>query len=176
MAPMSDWLFEAPTLDQAGSRVTGATAARSGERRIIHEIISGFSRYQRTVQSLPPGERAKIARMARIVEDSFRPQRVPIRMILLVGHADRDVARGVRFEEQISAQRALAVQTALSAAIRDRKILARLTWHRVASGSRQPVAPNASAERDRARNRRVEILLRPIEYGTTDVPLRSAAR
>lgn len=137
--------------------------------------ISGFGRYRSDVAALAPAERAKIAALAAQVLWSFGPDRTPVRSIELTGHADRDAARGPAFESTMSRERALNARAALAEAI-DRQstedlsaeppsppFSTRLHWRVVPRGATQLQVPNPRTEVERARNRRVEIALRPAD-------------
>jgi outer membrane protein OmpA-like peptidoglycan-associated protein len=128
---------------------------QSPSGRTIRETISGFSRYSNTI---PPQERAKIARIAQMIVQSYSSGQ-PIRTVRLVGHADRDVQRGASFEKKISGDRALAVQKTLIAAIKNPLIASQISWQRVSAGASQLIVRNPRAEGDRLRNRRVRIVL-----------------
>jgi len=121
----------------------------------IRETVSGFSRYS---NAIPPQERAKIARIAQIIVQSYRSGQ-PIRTVRLVGHADRDIQRGASFENKISGDRALAVQKVLIAAIKNPSIASQISWQRVSAGASRLIVQNSRTEGDRLRNRRVDILL-----------------
>jgi outer membrane protein OmpA-like peptidoglycan-associated protein len=154
--------FEAPVVHEA-------PVPRRGIRntaRVVHFDVSGFGRYQHATSALPPAERAKLERAAKIVVDSHRTRMRPIRQINLVGHADRDVQRGPTYEKKISADRAQEVWRELLAAIDrngamanlprlSRSIQVRLRH----AGAGALVVKGPTSEAERARNRRVEIYL-----------------
>lgn len=135
--------------------------------------VGGFGRYRSESAALPPPERAKLTELARFVLASFGPGRTPVRTIALLGHADRDVARGADFENVMSRERALGVQTALAGEI-DRlsaahaptdppwpPYSARLHWSVAGAGASRLLVSAPRTEAERARNRRVDIELRP---------------
>ncbi len=133
------------------------------------DVISDFPRYRRSVGSLPPPERAKIEKLARLVLASFRRGCQPITEIVLLGHADRDVRRGRDFENRISQQRALAIRRALTQSLNQLSRsyglrpgappVASINWLQRGAGARRLVVPSPATEAQRARNRRVEIWL-----------------
>lgn len=159
----------------AESLVASASVRPALERA----TIGGFGPYRSDAASLAPSERAKIVALARYVLWSFGPGRTPVRAIELVGHADRDAARGSDFETQMSRKRAVDMRAALAEAI-DRQSTAhrpaeppwppystRLDWNVAAAGARQLLVANPRTEAERARNRRVDVALHPA--GTTMV-------
>src|SRR5262249_12510918 len=89
----------------------------------------------------------------------------PVREVSLVGHADRDPARGRAFENEISRTRARELQRALAAAIRrvagrpGAALAARLTWRIEGAGATQRLDRSPRSEPQRARNRRVDVFL-----------------
>jgi outer membrane protein OmpA-like peptidoglycan-associated protein len=143
-------------LDEAtarqGRRVTSSLCP--GPTR---ETVSGFSRYQNTVASLPPGEQQKLRLLAQRIVRSYQRGCRPIREVRLIGHADRDVQRGRQFENRISHERALAVRHALERLIGNRAISSRIRWDVRGVGSSQLVVQNPRTEAERRRNRRVDI-------------------
>src|SRR4051812_49069594 len=94
-------------------------------------IVRGFSRYSNAVDSLPATERAKIDDLGRRLVASYRSRR-PIRVVRLIGHADRDQARGTAFERKISEERADTVRQALlesmRRAARSSDVAAQIHW------------------------------------------------
>jgi outer membrane protein OmpA-like peptidoglycan-associated protein len=125
------------------------------------QIVSGFPRHANTVNSLPGAEQEKIRTTARLVLRSFQPGCQPILTVSLLGHADRDLQRGPAFEKRISEERAAAIQQALQSSINN-PIVSRIRWQVMGAGAGSLIVPNAKTERERARNRRVEIFLGPI--------------
>src|SRR5262249_11296081 len=83
----------------------------------LEQTVRGFSRYQRTVESLPGTERAKVDDVAKYVFASFRPGCTPILTVDIVGHADTDLQKGHKFEQDISVERALSVETYLQKSV-----------------------------------------------------------
>jgi hypothetical protein len=136
----------------------------------LRATIGGFSRYSDALQALPPGERRKILSIARFVVSRLRHGQNRISGIRLRGHADKDTPRRPSFEMQMSLARARRVRNALSWAI-DRiaaslpgpaplpLFSSRINWRISGAGALRPIVPNARSEPNRARNRRVEILL-----------------
>ncbi|MFO1428598.1 MAG: hypothetical protein U1F76_00425 [Candidatus Competibacteraceae bacterium] len=140
--------------------------ANLGRAQTRLETISGFSRYRQEVRSLPPSEQTRIDRTARLVVASHRPGQYPIVTVRVVGHADFDTPRRPAFERKISGKRAQSVQRALMSAI-DRyatrqlgkPLSRRIRWEDFAMGASRPLHPAPRTETERARNRRVDILL-----------------
>lgn len=143
------------------------------QNRPHRETVSGFTRYSNSVKTLPPGERGKIEDIARRVVASHRQGRQAIRWIQTIGHADLDTPRRLAVERKISFERALSVRTALAAAIERASragpsVLAplppystRIQWEWSGLGASKLVVPAPRTEAERARNRRVEIILTP---------------
>jgi outer membrane protein OmpA-like peptidoglycan-associated protein/V8-like Glu-specific endopeptidase len=125
----------------------------------VRITVSGFSSYRDDVASLPPGERRKVEEIAGRIVASFRAGCSPVVQVELVGHADRDAQRGRAFEDEISTRRALSLQRALRQVINKRDISSRIVWQARGVGARRLVAANPRSERERARNRRVEVAL-----------------
>jgi outer membrane protein OmpA-like peptidoglycan-associated protein/V8-like Glu-specific endopeptidase len=123
------------------------------------ETVSGFSRYSNSVAALPPSEQAKLRNIASLIVRSFRPACRAIRIVRLVGHADRDWQRGPAFENRISVQRAGAVQQALQQLINNRTVSSRIAWRPSGVGASRLVVLNPTSEKQRAINRRVEVYL-----------------
>lgn len=121
--------------------------------------VSRFARYGNTIQSLPKDEQARIGQVARHIIRSYGSGCQPIRTIRLIGHADRDQQRGPAFERKISGDRVRVVQEALIRAINNPKISQQITWQRISAGASQLVVQHPTTEKDRARNRRVEVFL-----------------
>ena len=94
--------------------------------------------------------------------------RQPIRTVWLVGHADRDVQRGANFEKKISGDRALVVQKALIAAIKNPSIASQISWQTNALGATQLVVANPKTENDRRLNRRVDVFI-PISCNSLSI-------
>ena len=91
-------------LEPEGLESPAASPARPA---LKSSTVGGFGRYRSDAASLAPAERAKISALAAYVLWSFGPGRERVRSIELVGHADRDVARGAAFENQMSRERTL---------------------------------------------------------------------
>ena len=150
-------------------RSNPAVFANLGQKRTLLETVGGFSRYREEVRSLPPTEQARLERVAKLVVTSHTPGQRPIVTIRVVGHADFDTPRRPVFEHKISGDRARNVLHALMAAI-DRHAAATLRrplsgqirWEHFAMGATRPLHPTPRSEAERARNRRVEILLEAV--------------
>jgi len=135
----------------------------------VHKVIDGFPRYDASATLLPPMQQAQIREIASLIISSFQPGCKPMMGVLLIGHADRDVQRGPAFEQEISVKRALGVRDALQRLVHApgsslRSVPGGLTpssidWRHKGVGAAQLIVPNPSTEEQRARNRRVEILL-----------------
>src|SRR5260370_1551123 len=106
-------------LDRLELQETGAYSPASNPARNVSscpkpvlETVSGFSRYQNTVASLPAGEQARVKNIAGLIVRSFQPGCQPIHTVRLLGHADKDLERERRepgFMLKISKERAVAV-------------------------------------------------------------------
>src|SRR5271169_2368400 len=147
-------------------------------------IISGFSRYRSTVNTLLILEGIRLVVTADFIAESFRPGSLPILSVKIIGHADFDAQRGRAFEQSISVSRAKDVEREL------RERVNRLTWEfnptvtplrqtgplsntidfqSTGVGATQPAPENVKrkltpanmTEEDRKLNRRVEIILEP---------------
>lgn len=135
------------------------------------QTVVGFARYHSAVRSLPLREQQTITAAARLIVRSFETGCKPILDVLLLGHADRDVQRGPAYERSISVERARAVRQALSVAVtglgqRTRLApgappLSAIRWQHAGIGAAQPANQHARTEQERARNRRVDIILSP---------------
>jgi len=123
--------------------------------------ISRFPRYAETLESLPAAERQKIREIAGIILRSHQPGCEPILQVDLVGHADRDFQRGPGFEQAISTRRTLKLQRALQQLIGNQAISSRIAWQARGLGARRLAILNPKNESERARNRRVEVILSP---------------
>jgi len=126
------------------------------------ETVSGFSRYSNSVASLPPNERTKVAKIARLIVQSFRGGCRPLLTVHLVGHADRDLQRERAepgFMVRISRNRAMEVRQALERLIDNRAISSRIAWDVRGVGASRLAVPNPATEQARMRNRRVELFL-----------------
>jgi outer membrane protein OmpA-like peptidoglycan-associated protein len=150
-------------------RSSASVFANLGQAQTWLETVSGFSRYRQEVGSLPPSEQARIGRVARLVIASHAPGQRPIVTIRLVGHADFDTPRRPAIERRISADRARSVQRALMTAIDHhaltgvpRPLARQLRWERFAMGATRPLYPAPRTDAERARNRRVDVLLEAV--------------
>jgi outer membrane protein OmpA-like peptidoglycan-associated protein len=176
MNRQSQWLFEAPASSEAAPYTHleyyslpeeeaewEQSPSSSSREQTTRETIRGFSRYS---NAIPLQEKPEILKLAQLIVQSYRSGS-PIRTVRLVGHADRDVQRGESFERKISGDRAQKVRTALIEAIEHLSkplgamppISTRINWPRVAVGATQLVVQNPVSERERTRNRRVDIYL-----------------
>jgi len=140
----------------ARSRVASSLAGCPVPRR---ETLSGFGRYQTGVMALPLAEQQRLRRLARIIRASFRPGCQPIASVQLVGHADRDLSRGPTFEKRISLERAKAVKGALRSFLKNPALSSRISWQVSGAGATQLLFPRPGNEAQRARNRRVEVIM-----------------
>jgi len=138
------------------------------------ETISGFTRYGKSLESLPPSEHGKIESIARRIVASHRYARRPligaIQIFVLVV---RQTPRRPSVEQKVSLERAVRVRTALAAAIEriskaESSRLAplppystRTQWDWTGVGASQLAIPFPRNEVERSRNRRVEIILTP---------------
>jgi peptidoglycan hydrolase-like protein with peptidoglycan-binding domain len=93
---------------------------------------------------------------------SYRSRR-PIRVVRLIGHADRDPARGNAFERKISEERADTVRQAvldsMRRAARSSDVAAQIHWQIAGVGASSLAVPRPTTEAERAANRRVEVWL-----------------
>ena len=128
--------------------------------------VSAFGQHKTQVSDLPPGEQAKVEAVADRIIAGYRPARLPIVGVLLVGHADQDLARGAKFEQDISVERAQRVLEGLKRAIQRRAgsalvslLVKEVAMRAVGVGARQRVFGHAQDEAQRAANRRVVIFL-----------------
>jgi hypothetical protein len=163
-------------------RLGAAVFANLGRAQTLRETISGFARYRQEIAALPPSEQARISRITRLVVASYASGGRPITTIRLVGHADLDTPRRPAFERSISAERARGVQRALmtqidrySVAARRRPLAKYLRWERFAMGATRPLYPMPRTQAERARNRRVDILLEAVPVRTQRPLFRTAA-
>lgn len=135
----------------------------------VHKVITGFPRYNFSVTSLPLAQRAQLNEIAGLILQSFQQHCKPMLGVLIIGHADRDLQRGPAFEYEISVKRALSARNALRTLItaQGRRLRiprgapgpSSIDWQYRGDGTTRLLVPNASSEPDRARNRRVEVLL-----------------
>ena len=150
---------------ESRSRLQRAAAAPP-----LRVAVSGFSRYSNAVRALPRGEQIKIEAVARFVVSSLASSRRPVHRIALRGHADSDTPRRPSFEMRMSLARARKTWSVLSSAIDRIAALRpgpaplplfsrRIDWRISGAGASHLAVPNARREADRARNRRVEIVL-----------------
>ena len=155
-----------PGLSRAG--VARTTAAPQMARSVVRSSVGGFARYRNDVASLPPDERQRIDRLAQSIVETHVNGSSPINTIRVIGHADFDTPRRPVFENYVSAQRARSAMLALRAAIDfhgarlapSRTTLShRIKWQRFAVGATMPAVARPRSETERARNRRVDILL-----------------
>jgi hypothetical protein len=150
---------------ESRSRLAGAMVVPS-----LRIAVSGFSRYSNAVRALPSSEQRKIESIARFVVSSLAGSGRPVHRVRLHGHADTDTPRRLSVEMRMSLARAQQMRSALSSAI-DRiaaslpgpaplpVFSSRIDWRISGAGASRLAVPNARTEADRARNRRVEILV-----------------
>jgi outer membrane protein OmpA-like peptidoglycan-associated protein len=137
--------------------------------------VSGFTRYSNDARRLPASEQRKIESVARMIVASLARGARKVHRVRLHGHADTDTPRRPSFEMRMSLERSRQIRSVLSSAV-DRiaaslpgpsplpPFSTRVEWRVSGAGATRLAVPGARAERDRARNRRVEILLyqRPV--------------
>ena len=142
-------------------------------RMVIHK----FSRYAKTVESLPLLERMKLVLVTDFVVESFLPGNLPIMSIQLIGHADTDPQREQRepgFVQRTSKKRADLVLRYLKDDVAWRTGIwllrsDKIAWVPSGVGASDPAEENRKrkkthanmTEQDRELNRRVEIFLEP---------------
>jgi flagellar motor protein MotB len=178
MNRQSQWLFEAPASSEAApythleyyslpeEEAEWEQSPSSLSRgQTIRETVSGFSRYSHSATLLPSQEQQKIDRVARLIIKRFNFGQRPIH-IRLLGHADKDSPRRLPFEKKISSDRALEIQNTLIRAIDNPVITTQIIWERRAMGAIRPVVAKTVSEKERWRNRRVEILINPGNLAT----------
>jgi len=144
--------------------------------------ISGFSRYNDSLHSLPILEIIKIVVVSDFIAESYDIGNLPILSVQCIGHADTDFQRGRKFEQDISERRARQVAKFLKSEVDWRTFSNRLfrtdpnlptpaniAYHPAGVGASQPdeenvkrhKSPQNMTEHDRKLNRRVEIILEP---------------
>jgi outer membrane protein OmpA-like peptidoglycan-associated protein len=121
--------------------------------------VARFPRYAEAVASLPPTEQRKVREIVGVILGSHRPGCKPVLQVDLVGHADRDYQRGPAFEQRMSTRRALALLRALQQLIGSEAISSSIAWQARGVGARKLLVNNPRNESDRARNRRVDVVL-----------------
>jgi|GEM_PF-2476037 outer membrane protein OmpA-like peptidoglycan-associated protein len=158
-------------LDRLELQETGYESATVGEwetsscPRPVSETVSQFSRYDNSVAILPPADKAKLGRIAGLIQASLRAG-CPTIFVRLVGYADRDLQKERQqpgFLMKISGQRATAVRAGLESLINDPALTSRINWNVSGAGANELVAPVGSPL-----NRRVKIFL---ESGIAPVPI-----
>jgi hypothetical protein len=189
MNRQSQWLFERPSASEATYYTNPYTNPEYYNPELefeyrqsycppaqSSEIISGFGAY---LSSIPVGEQGKIERSARNIVNSFLPGCRPDQLVrvCLIGHADKDIKRGIDFEAKISFERALEVDKALSKAIfrllkSDPKLrpvipLFRYEVLRIGQGAGALVVQNPKNEQERKQNRRVQIVIKSVSRNET---------
>jgi len=127
------------------------------------KTVAGFNRFSEDIALLPETERRKLQAIPQEIKQSLSgdPGNKPVTHVLMVGHADRDIARENRepgFLQFISERRALAVYFYLSCQLGG-PLASGIRWIRVGRGARVLAVPNARTEAERRRNRRVLIVL-----------------
>jgi hypothetical protein len=132
-----------------------------------HEVgglILGWGQYKDKASRLPKSEQDKIAQLADLIVSSFAQTDVPpFRRVVINGHADKDW-HGPAFEDQVSFNRAEAIQEALTDKVLDlwseRKMgpppQGGVDWKVDSFGATKMIAPAYDK-----RNRRVEVVLIP---------------
>jgi hypothetical protein len=128
--------------------------------------VSGFPPHTDTVDALPLDERIQLRVLAEWVMQTHEPGMFPVVRITCIGHADHDFQRGTAFEKAISERRARAVMEGLAKEIRFLggfvilvnfvPIVKRIQFSSSGVGATQ--AKPAVTEKQRLRNRRVEIV------------------
>jgi hypothetical protein len=128
--------------------------------------VSGFTSHKTQMGDLPQGERDKVHAVADRIVNGFRTGLVPVVGVLLVGHADQDLAGGTAFEHKISVERAERVREALIAALQARaggSVMAlqvkEAALRTVGVGASQRVNTHPVNEAQRAANRRVVMFI-----------------
>ena len=161
----------ARTIPRVRSRVR--PMARSRPRTPLPAFtttVSGFTRYSNDARRLPASEQRKIESVARMIVASLARGARKIHRVSLHGHADIDTPRRPSVEMRMSLERSRQIRSVLSSAVN--RIAAslpgpsplppfstRVEWRVSGAGATRLAVPGARTERDRARNRRVEILL-----------------
>jgi hypothetical protein len=132
-------------------------------------VVQRWGEYKSSVADLDSGEIKEIDRAAdRIVASFARP--LPVRALLVRGHADYDLRRSGEerelFELKISHKRAEHVRRRLLDAMEDRVqsaedklLLWLLYWREEGFGSKQRVKTTPQNDHERSLNRRVEIFV-----------------
>jgi hypothetical protein len=156
----------------------------------IRLVVRNFHRYSKLLDTLPIDENIRLAVVADFIAASYRPGSLPVLGVRLIGHADKDFQRGPLFEQQISQERAQAVEARLRNDVDIRTFTfsivktvpnpnmprpSAIRWISTGVGATQPdeenvrrhKTPENMTEEDRKLNRRVEIILEP---GNTLVP------
>jgi outer membrane protein OmpA-like peptidoglycan-associated protein len=169
-------LLDRPELQEAVAYrpAPGVTAASFSAAcpRPMRETVTGFPRYQNRIATLPAAEQATVKNLARVIIRSFRPGCQPIHTVRLLGHADKDLERERRepgFMLKISRERAAAVKEALVKLINNRAISARVRWQVYGAAANHMAVPNPRNERDRMRNRRVDLFVSPGRFPIVEI-------
>jgi outer membrane protein OmpA-like peptidoglycan-associated protein len=129
----------------------------------IQQTVTGFGRFSDDIELLPPDQQAKLAAIALDITRSLRgaPGVQPVNQVLVVGHADMDVARersDPGFLQFISERRAQSALIDLECRI-DQALQNRISWAAVGRGARYLAVSSPRTEAERRCNRRVEIML-----------------
>lgn len=151
----------APTGTPTGTRTGAPSSGRCPADSPY--VLRGFSQFSDDVRILPDAQKQKLSNIAAEITSSWSasPGSTPIKQIIIVGHADLDIARERRqpgFLEFLSEQRALAVGVELacrmgaSLEISVEKIM-------MGRGARALAVASPRTEAERQCNRRVEITL-----------------
>jgi outer membrane protein OmpA-like peptidoglycan-associated protein len=157
MSKQTQWLFETPTVS-IGKVEREQAEDCPIDSDVTREVVARFPRHQKSVESLPREERAKIDKIASLVVRSLHLRCKPILMINVFGYSDRDQQRGSKFEYQLSCERALEVKKALIKSINNKTISDQVFLQVIPMGAKQPVLKNPKTENERLQNRRVEIV------------------
>lgn len=163
------WMTSAKTTTQSGA----PTQSLSGESDTcvsqVERTIYGWGQYKDEVALLPSAERDKVNELANLVVSSFMiPGCPPLGTITIVGHADTD-SHGPALEKRVSDARALSVAAELDKTMRALLVSRGITSPGPISydlspqgvGAADPDPSNVPVVKDRRRNRRVVVTLRP---------------
>jgi hypothetical protein len=142
-------------------------------------LVHKWKEYQWDVLQLGKGGLSEVdSLVARILDSADTP--IPIRAVLLQGHADYDLRRQGKaredFESDISKKRAEAVFKYIKESFDKRSltpeqdaVLAQMAWKKEWFGSTERIYKPARNEEERSKNRRVEIFVAhsadPIRFG-----------
>jgi len=163
MNTQSQWLFEVPfSLETPLFPLTDLSYSQESEISCPSpkpETIINWGQYS---SKIPPGQELTINKLTNLIVSSFAQSSCPpFRKVEIVGHADKDW-QGAKKEMSVSFARAMAVQQALTTAVRklwsDRKMgpppKGGVGWETRGQGAKNMIAPPY-----RAANRRVVVTL-----------------